>query len=634
MSATTTGVRRGAIVAVLCTIGCRDQTPPHAPPPRFSIVDIHTHLGGVETWPGQRPNFDELTRTMHEMHVELVVDFKAPDNSLRNGVFGDRVSERLALYPDTSRFKLFANVPIDDANNEFVADRYADYPTRVASILEDAIRRGASGLKIKDQAGAGNGVDYWTHDRNGNLVPFDTSSYDPLWSTAERLGVPVLLHLGGAYKGEHQMPNGANRSVRWEILMLQRERVLRRHPRLHLIAAHWAGAAGDRTYLAELLEKYPNMYTEGGANQPKAEFAELDSAEAAFFVRYQNQVMFGTDYMEKTFRWLKSYRQRLDMFLPFTERWPLPDSVMRKYYHGNARRLLGRPGANLTPIAHPGFTTTHLVGDTVMLDGSASYGPPGSALQYRWRQTDGPRARFVGETSATPRFAAIEPGDYAFELTVTTDSATSRARSVRVNVVPPSGLFVEDGGRVVIEAERFATATARNAQAWTVSRERPGFSGDGYVVAGPERGTVVEAGEFRAKAPELRYTIWVQHPGTYVAYARGMAPDSARRSVHFGLDNEEVRLADRVGQLPVGRWGWARDAFEWDAQFQMTDTTLAVLNIVDPGPHVLNVWMHHDGVMLDRIMLVRAPFAEVSKPLFDPGTGVGPAESPRRNEPR
>jgi len=55
-----------------------------------------------------------------------------------------------------------------------------------------------------------------------------------------------------------------------------------------------------------------------------------------------------------------------------------------------------------------------------------------------------------------------------------------------------------------------------------------------------------------------------------------------------------------------------------------------LLNFVDPGPHVVNVWMHHDGVRLDRIMLVRAPFAEVSKPLFDPGSGVGPAESPRR----
>ena len=627
-------VRRWAIIAALSTIGCRDQASPHAPPPRFSIVDIHTHLGGVETWPGKKPNFDELTRTMNEMHVELVVDFKAPDNSLRNGVFGARVSERLSLYPDTARFKLFANVPIDDANNEFVADYRPDYPTWVAGILEDAIRRGASGLKIKDQAGAGNGVDYWTHDRNGNLVPFDTSAYDPLWSTAERLGIPVLVHLGGAYKGEHQMPNGGNRDVRWEILMLQRERVLRKHPRLHLIAAHWGGAAGDRPYLAELLEKYPNMYTEGGANQPKAEFATLDSAEAAFFVRYQNQVMFGTDYMEKTFRWLKSYRQRLDMFLPFTERWPLPDSVMAKYYHGNARRLLGRPDANLTPLAHPGFTSTHVLGDTITLDGSASYGRPGSALRYRWRQTDGPRARLVGETSATPRFAATDIGDYAFELRVMSDSATSLPRAIRVNVVSPSGQFVEDSGRVVIEAEHFTTAIARNGQAWSVSRERPGFSGDGYLVAGPERGTVVEAGDFQTKAPELRYTFWVQHPGTYVAYARGMAPDRARRSLHFGLDNEEVRLADRVGQLPVGRWGWARDAFEWDAQFQLTDTTLAVLNIVDPGPHVLNVWMHHDGVMLDRIMLVRAPYAEVSKSLFDPGSGVGPAESAKRNEPR
>ena len=141
----------------------------------------------------------------------------------------------------------------------------------------------------------------------------------------------------------------------------------------------------------------------------------------------------------------------------------------------------------------------------------------------------------------------------------------------------------------------------------------------------------MEPGQFRAKAPELRYHLWIEHPGSYVVYARGRAPDTKRSSVHFGLDNEEVRLADRVGKFPVGRWGWARDAFEWDAQFQMMDTTLAVLNIVDAGPHVLNVWMHRGGVMLDRLLLVRAPYVEVSKPLFEPGAGVGPAESPRRS---
>ncbi|MGI8497281.1 MAG: amidohydrolase family protein [Gemmatimonadaceae bacterium] len=626
MIARTLRVRLGAVATALTLAACRDVSPPHAPPPRFSIIDIHTHLGGVETWPGKRPNFDELRRTMSEMRVELVVDFKAPDHSLENGVFGDRVSQRIALYPDTARFKLFANIPIDDDKDVFVGSRRADYPTWVAGILEDAVRRGAVGLKIKDQAGAG----YWTRDTSGTLVPFDAPAYDSLWSTAERLGIPVLVHLGGAYKGEHQAPNGPNKNVRWEMLMLQRERVLRKHPRLKLIGAHWAGTAGDRTYLEEILERYPNMYTEGGAHQPKAEFAQLDSAEQAFFERYQDQVMFGTDYMENTFRWLKSYRQRLDMFLPFTERWPLPDSVMAKYYHGNARRLLKRASASGTPVAHPGFTVTRVVGDTVALDGSASYALPGQTLRFQWRQIEGLRVRLVGDATAQPRFVATALGDLAFELVVSVGPLASRARSVRVNVIPPDGQFVEADGQVVIEAEHFTDTTPHGGQAWSVARGLAGFSGDGYVVASPKRGTVTEPGQFRTRAPELRYAVWIQQPGTYVVYARGAATDTASSSVHFGLDNEEARLADRVGRFPVGRWGWARDAFEWDAQFQMTDTTVAVLNVVQPGPHLLNVWMHRDGVMLDRVMLVRAPYAEVTKPLFDPGLGAGPPESLRR----
>jgi predicted TIM-barrel fold metal-dependent hydrolase len=626
-------VRFVSIAVVILVTGCRDAAPPHAAPPRFPIIDIHTHLGGVEKWPGKRPNFQEITRTMQEMNVELIVDFKAPDNSLENGIFGDRVTQRIAIYPDTSKFKLFANIPIDDANDRFVGNERADYPTWVAEILEDAVRRGAVGLKIKDQAGEGE-VSYWTKDASGTLVPFDTTAYDPLWNTAERLNIPVIVHLGGAYKGEHQAPNGPNKHVRWEMLMLQRERVLRKHPRLRLIAAHWAGTAGDRTYLEELLEKYPNMYTEGGAHQPKVEFAELDSAEVRFFAQFQDQVMFGTDYMENTFRWLKSYRQRLDMFLPFIEKWPLPDSVMRKYYHGNARRLLKRPNANTTPVAHSGFAITQIVGDSVMLDGAASYGAPGRALRYRWRQVEGTPVRLSSDTVAQPRFLANAAGDLAFQLVVRDDSTASRPRMVRVNVVSPDSMFVEEGGRLTIEAEHFASSDAQSGQSWRVARDLGGYVGDGYVEAGPPNGTSVEPGQLRQKAPGLRYTISVQQPGTYVVYARGQARDSARATVHFGLDNEEARLADRVGEFPVGRWGWARDAYEWDEQYRMTDTTLAVLNIVEPGPHVLNVWMHHDGVMLDRIMLVRAAYSETSKPLFDPGAGEGPAESIRRRQSR
>lgn len=614
-----------ATVAVSVALAaCREVPPPQARPPQISIVDIHTHLGGVDTWPGQRPNFDEITRTMNDMGVELIVDFKAPDHSLKNGIFGDRVSQRIAQYPDTERFKLFANVPIDDDNDIFVGSQRADYPTWIANLLEDAVRRGAVGLKIKDQAGIG----YWTRDKSGTLVPFDSPAYDPLWSAAERLGVPVLVHLG-AYKGEHQAPNGAARNVRWEALMLQRERVLRRHPRLKFIGAHWASAAGDRTYLAEILEKYPNLYVEGAAHEPQDEFAQLDTAERGFFERYQNQVMFGSDYMEDTFRWLRSYRQRLDMMLPLTKKWPLPDSVMAKYYHGNARRLLKLAGANGQPMAHPGFTVTRVVGDAVTLDGSASYARPGQTLRYRWRQIEGPPVKLRSNTSARPAFVATTPADLTFELVVSAGRLNSRPRSVRVNVVPRAGHFLEDNGRVTIEAEHFERTVPRSGQSWSIARELPGYSGDGYVVAGPKRGVAIEPGALRSTAPELRYRLWIQEPGTYAVYARGAAPDADRASVHVGLDNEEVRLADRLGRFPVGRWGWARKASEWDAQFHMYDTNLAVLNVVEPGPHVLNVWMHHDGVMLDRLMLVRVPYAEADKPLFNPGSGVGPPETKR-----
>ena len=256
-------------------------------------------------------------------------------------------------------------------------------------------------------------------------------------------------------------------------------------------------------------------------------------------------------------------------------------------------------------------------------------GPAGS-LRYAWRQTEGATVSLRDDTTSRPRFVATTAGDLAFELVVRSDSSASRPRSVRVNVISTDSAFQEDSGRVVIEAEHFERTVPRNGRAWTLARDQAGFESDGYMLAGPA-GHDDEPGRLRTTSPELRYTMWIQQPGYLCRVRAGHgAGHRARGSVHFGLDNEEARLADRVGRFPVGQWGWARNAFEWDAQFQMMDTTLAVLNIVEPGPHVLNVWMHHDGVMLDRIMLVRAPYAEVERPLFDPGTTPGPAESRRR----
>ena len=619
--------------ALLVSVACRDASPPVARP-TTPIIDIHTHLGGVETWPGKAPDFGEILAAMRDRNVELVVDFKAPGNSLDNGVFGDRVSQRIASYPDTSRFKLFANIPMAAADDVFLAETRADYPQWVAGLLDDAVRRGAVGLKIKTQAGVGD-VNYWVVDRQGTLVPFDSPAFDPLWETASRLRVPVLLHLGGAYKAEHQEPKGDKRSVRWEMLMLERERVLRRHPRLLMIGAHWASTGDDPGYLDEMLRRYPNFFAEGGAHDAKDQFATLDSASARMFEQFQDQLLFGTDYMENTFRWLKSYRQRLDMFLPYTERWPLSDSVRAKYYHGNARRLLHRAGANTRPVASAGFTATRPAQSLVTLDGSGSYDLDGDSLRYAWRQVDGPAVVLEAASSPRPRFTPKREGEYAFELTVSDPSGARNARSVRVNVVAQRDAFDASTGSVAIEAEHFHLAVPRNGRSWTPGSERAGSSGGGYmrsemsVAAGTET-PEVPPNAFRERAAELQYAVWFDTPGTYVVHVRGLASDTLPNGVNVGLDNEESRLTDHVGPFATTDWQWTHETQEWDQQFDLLARNLAVLNVAEPGLHIVNVWMRRPGFLLDKLVLTREVRSQVSFPIVLPGNGVGPAESVRR----
>lgn len=619
------------VAATVFAAACRDGSPP-VPRPTTSIIDIHTHLGGVETFPGKKPNYDEIAQAMHDRNVELVVDFKAPGNSLDNGVYGDRVTQRIATYPDTSKFKLFANVPMTAADDVFLAESRTDYPQWIAGLLEDAVRRGAVGLKIKTQAGVGD-VNYWMVDKQGVLVPFDAPQLDPLWEAASRLRVPVLLHLGGAYKAEHQEPKGDKRSVRWEMLMLERERVLRKHPRLLMIGAHWGSSGDDPTYLDEMLRRYPNFFAEGGAHDAKDQFATLDSASLRMFGEFQDRLLFGTDYMENTFRWLKSYRQRLDMFLPWTEQWPLPDSIRAKYYHANARRLLHRVGANSAPVANAGFTTTRLVRTPVTLDASGSYDIDGDSLTYRWRQTSGPRVRLSDSTVVRHAFTPTREGEYVFELAATDPSGASSSRRVRVNVIADSAVFAMQGDAVVIEAEHFAQAIPRGGASWGVASARAGFSGTGYVVASGS--SPAGAGEylpntFRTASPELQYVVWFDTPGTYVVHARGIGTDTTSSGINLGLDNDELRLADHVGPFATTDWSWQHETREWDSQFDLMARNLAVLNVAEAGPHIVNVWPRTSGFMLDKLMIVRQARSQVSFPLAVPGPGAGPVESQRR----
>src|SRR5581483_4968077 len=94
---------------------------------------------------------------------------------------------------------------------------------------------------------------------------------------------------------------------------------------------------------------------------------------------------------------------------------------------------------NRPPVANAGPDQTSAVGNTVVLDGSASTDPDGDLLTYRWRidsRPSGSHARLTNPTSVRATFVVDQPGTYMVRLIV--DDGQTRATDSVVIAVPNS----------------------------------------------------------------------------------------------------------------------------------------------------------------------------------------------------
>jgi predicted TIM-barrel fold metal-dependent hydrolase len=106
-------------------------------------------------------------------------------------------------------------------------------------------------------------------------------------------------------------------------------------------------------FVAKMMDRYPNFYTDIAARL--AELGRAPYTAREWFIRYADRILFGTDFtpnipMYQThFRFLES----ADEYFPYDAgnlvgsqgRWRiygvfLPDEVLSKVYHDNAKRLL------------------------------------------------------------------------------------------------------------------------------------------------------------------------------------------------------------------------------------------------------------------------------------------------------
>jgi predicted TIM-barrel fold metal-dependent hydrolase len=250
-----------------------------------------------------------------------------------------------------------------------------DYPAFQAAQIERAHGDGARGVKVLKTLGL------YLRDGGptGALVHVDDPRFDPMWETCGRLNMPVLIHVADPeafflpidrynerYEELHHHPDWSFHGrdfPSFRAVLDARDRMFAKHPKTTWVALHVGHHAEDLDDVARMLDKFPNVHVELGARI--GELGRQPRASRAFFERYQDRIMFGTDAIpggietpqqvfgdalyEIYYRFLETEDEYFDYApapTPPQGRWQiyglgLPEGILKKVYHDNAARLLG-----------------------------------------------------------------------------------------------------------------------------------------------------------------------------------------------------------------------------------------------------------------------------------------------------
>jgi predicted TIM-barrel fold metal-dependent hydrolase len=274
-----------------------------------------------------------------------------------DGRWGDELEENLDRYDRAhpGRFATFCHVNWRETNSP-------GFGSRLAHSLETSVAAGACGLKIwKDL-----GLDV-RDDRRQLLLP-DDARLDPLWETASRLRVPVLIHTGDPIAFFHPVDERnerleqlrrSPRAARADLgpFWLQRlhdalEALVARHPGVNWIAAHVACQGEHLARVSRLLATYPNLHVDTGACMN--ELGRQPRAARHFFERHADRILFGSDMFAARAAeyqlWARFLETEDEYFSyavadPLHGRWQiyglgLSDDVLAQVYADNARRLI------------------------------------------------------------------------------------------------------------------------------------------------------------------------------------------------------------------------------------------------------------------------------------------------------
>ncbi len=307
---------------------------------KFPFIDVHSHQRDMSV-----EALNSLVADMDVMNEAIMVNL--------SGGSGESIKEKISninkSYPN--RFVVFANVDFEGAKD-------VAWGKKAAAQLEDDIKSGAKGLKIYKSLGLRN------KDSDGKRLAIDDPRLDPIWAKCAEMGVPVLIHAADPksfwddmnsdnerwleLKTHPRRKRTATDPAPFEQIIQEQHNVFKKHPNTKFINAHMGWYANNLNKLGELLDEMPNMNV--GISAVIAELGRQPQNARAFFIKYQDRVLFGKDSWKPEefptyFRVLESNDEYFPYYKKYHAFWSmyglnLPDEVLKKLYYQNALNLI------------------------------------------------------------------------------------------------------------------------------------------------------------------------------------------------------------------------------------------------------------------------------------------------------
>lgn len=315
-------------------------TPAHqVAQPRFPAIDYHNHLDSMSP--------EDVLAVMDKCGVEHAVNITMQ--------VGQTALDIMDRYRRSAHGRFSSIGWMDWSGIE-----RSDFVQITLDRLHRLVEHGACGIKFWKDFGL------TLRGGDGELLRIDDECFAPIFDECGRLGLTVMFHTTDPSAffepidptnerfeelSAHPDWGFSSSQVSKRALLEQRNRVIARHPQTTFVGAHCAESSEDLAYLAAQLDVLPNLLVDISARV--SELGRQPYSARAFFLKYADRILFGTDLLPEVEMYRLYYRflETADEYFEYPShasrqgRWNiygifLPDDVLRKVYRENALRLL------------------------------------------------------------------------------------------------------------------------------------------------------------------------------------------------------------------------------------------------------------------------------------------------------